>query len=62
MLNKWSIEKNATNHTHRKTNQTIPQNREAYQGTIPAGINPSGAITGFWGDANGATHGFLRTP
>ena len=25
-------------------------------------INPAGAITGYYGDANGVYHGFLRTP
>jgi hypothetical protein len=31
-------------------------------GTSPASINPAGAITGSCPDANGVTHGFLRTP
>jgi hypothetical protein len=34
----------------------------AGQGTLPSGINPSGAITGFTRDANSARHGFLRAP
>jgi hypothetical protein len=32
----------------------------AYQGTIPYGNNPAGAITAAYVDANGASHGFLR--
>ena len=27
--------------------------------TIPMGINPAGEITGYYGDANSVTHGFL---
>ncbi len=30
--------------------------------TFPSGINPAGAITGFYFDASGAAHGFLRSP
>jgi len=30
-------------------------------GTMPQSINPAGAITGYYWDANYATHGFLRT-
>lgn len=29
--------------------------------TAPAGITPGGEITGFYNDANGVAHGFLRT-
>ena len=29
-------------------------------GTTPAGINPSGEITGYYVDASFVTHGFLR--
>lgn len=32
----------------------------AYQGTIPLGNNPAGAITGNYIYANGVSHGFLR--
>jgi len=32
------------------------------QGTIPAGINDVGTITGYYVDGNNATHGFVRTP
>jgi hypothetical protein len=31
-------------------------------GTFPTGINPAGAIAGYYVDANGGTHGFLRAP
>jgi hypothetical protein len=34
----------------------------AYQGTTPQAINPAGAITGYYTDANNVAHGFLRTP
>ena len=30
------------------------------QGTFPLAMNPSGAITGYYFDASGAFHGFLR--
>ena len=30
------------------------------QGTLPNNINPQGAITGYYADANNVTHGFLR--
>jgi hypothetical protein len=30
-------------------------------GTFPIGINPSGAITGYYVDASGVPHGFLRS-
>src|SRR5262252_3227932 len=30
------------------------------QGTQPFGINPAGVIAGFYTDAGGANHGFLR--
>jgi hypothetical protein len=30
-------------------------------GTMPQSINPAGTITGYYWDANGANHGFLRT-
>jgi uncharacterized membrane protein len=33
----------------------------ASTGTQPQAINPSGAIAGWYQDANGVTHGFLRT-
>jgi hypothetical protein len=33
----------------------------AFNGLPPLGINPAGAITGTYFDANGAGHGFLRT-
>src|SRR2546426_2696756 len=32
------------------------------QGTFAASINPAGAITGYYLDANGVFHGFLRAP
>src|ERR1700685_1332458 len=32
------------------------------QGTFPSGINSALAIVGFYADANGAFHGFLRSP
>jgi len=32
----------------------------AFEGTIPAGSNPSGATTGFYSDSNFVTHGFIR--
>ncbi len=32
------------------------------QGTLPADINPTGTITGFYGDASAAFHGFVRAP
>ena len=32
------------------------------QGTYSVGINPAGAITGFYVDASNAVHGFLRAP
>jgi hypothetical protein len=31
-----------------------------YQGTQAAAINPEGAITGYYTDANNVIHGFLR--
>jgi hypothetical protein len=31
-------------------------------GTVPNGINPAGAITGYYVDANYMNHGFLRSP
>ena len=34
----------------------------ANQGTAPYGINPAGAITGQYWDADGVSHGFLRAP
>jgi hypothetical protein len=34
----------------------------AVHGTFPAGINPAGAITGSYTDANGFSHGFLGFP
>jgi hypothetical protein len=30
--------------------------------TSPVAINPAGTITGYYGDAKGKTHGFLRIP
>jgi hypothetical protein len=30
--------------------------------TQPTSINDAGAITGFYADASGVTHGFLRSP
>jgi hypothetical protein len=30
--------------------------------TFPEAINDSGEITGWYADANGQIHGFLRTP
>jgi hypothetical protein len=33
-----------------------------FNGTFPNGINDAGAITGFYADASGGTHGFLRSP
>jgi len=33
-----------------------------FNGTLPNGINDAGAITGFYVDASGASHGFLRSP
>jgi len=33
-----------------------------YQGTQPASINPEGAISGFYTDANNVVHGFIRLP
>jgi hypothetical protein len=33
----------------------------SFQGTVPSGITPVGAITGSYIDANNLTHGFLRT-
>jgi len=32
----------------------------AGQGTVPQSNNPAGAITGFYIDASGVFHGFLR--
>ena len=32
----------------------------AYNGTIPFSNNAEGAITGYYTDANGAAHGFVR--
>src|SRR5271165_4949344 len=34
----------------------------SYNGTYPSGINDLGAITGNYWDANGFSHGFLRSP
>jgi hypothetical protein len=34
----------------------------ASQGIFALSINPMGAITGYYTDANGVNHGFLRTP
>jgi hypothetical protein len=34
----------------------------AGQGTIPFSNNPADAITGYYIDASGVSHGFLRTP
>jgi hypothetical protein len=31
----------------------------AFQGTNPGGMNPSGAITGYYVDASNVIHGFL---
>jgi len=31
------------------------------QGTLPLAIDPAGAITGYYVDASGVNHGFLRT-
>ena len=33
-----------------------------FNGTFANGINDAGAITGFYSDASGGTHGFLRSP
>ncbi len=33
-----------------------------FNGTFPNGINDAGAITGFYVDASGGSHGFLRSP
>jgi len=33
-----------------------------HQGTFPSDVNPAGAITGYYIDADGVYHGFLRTP
>jgi len=30
--------------------------------TVPQSINPAGAITGYYSDANFVYHGFLRSP
>ena len=30
--------------------------------TTPSGITPNGTIAGYYSDANGVQHGFLRTP
>jgi hypothetical protein len=35
---------------------------DAWQGTQGPGINPAGAITGFYSDSNNVYHGFLRAP
>jgi hypothetical protein len=40
---------------------TVP-NSYPLQGTFPTGINPAGAIAGYYVDANGVNHGFLRAP
>jgi hypothetical protein len=32
------------------------------QGTLPQSINPAGAITGYYTDASGLSHGFVRAP
>ena len=32
----------------------------AFQGTLPYGINPEGAIAGYYVDASNVAHGFLR--
>jgi hypothetical protein len=32
-----------------------------YQGTVPMGLTPTGAITGYYIDASNVSHGFLRT-
>lgn len=37
---------------------TTPQ---SYNGTVPNSINDAGAITGYYADASGNNHGFLRT-
>ena len=29
---------------------------------VPLSINPSGAVTGYYNDANSASHGFVRDP
>jgi hypothetical protein len=34
----------------------------AGQGTIPSGMNPWNAITGWYIDANNVNHGFVRSP
>jgi uncharacterized membrane protein len=34
----------------------------SYNGTSPSAINDLGAITGYYYDANGVSHGFLRSP
>lgn len=34
----------------------------ASQGIFALSINPMGAITGYYTDASGVNHGFLRTP
>jgi probable HAF family extracellular repeat protein len=34
----------------------------AYQGTIATTINNSGAVVGWYADANKVVHSFLRTP
>jgi len=38
---------------------TTPQ---SFNGTIPQAINDAGVITGFYADASGTPHGFLRSP
>jgi len=35
---------------------------QSYNGTIPAGVNSFGAVTGTYYDVNGVGHGFLRSP
>src|SRR5258708_9759347 len=39
-----------------------PQGSVATLVTQPLAINPAGAITGYYLDANGGYHGFIRTP
>jgi hypothetical protein len=34
----------------------------AFQGTEPLTVSPSGVVTGYYIDANGVAHGFLRLP
>jgi hypothetical protein len=34
----------------------------SYRGTVPASINDSGVVTGYYIDASGVRHGFLRSP